>query len=254
VDDPSLQIALLAVAGVAAGYINTVAGAGSLLTLPALIFTGLDAVSANATNRVAVLFQSGAAVVTFERAGRGAIRQGTLLAVPAGLGAVAGSYLASQLTDAQLRLCIAVAMVVFLVLTLIPRPPTAAMHAPGRPLQLSWLTLVGFAGIGFYAGFLQAGAGVLVLLYLSLVHRVDMVSGNAIKSVLFFLVTVAAIIVFVTEGVSIDPLRGFVLAGATTLGGYLGATATLRRGETFVRIVLVAVVLASVAKLAWDAV
>ena len=65
-----VQLAVLAVAGLAAGYINAVAGAGSLLTLPALIFTGLDAPAANATNRIAVLFQNAAAIVALRRATR----------------------------------------------------------------------------------------------------------------------------------------------------------------------------------------
>jgi uncharacterized protein len=252
--DTVVQLVLLAVAGLVAGYINSIAGAGSLLTLPALIFTGLDAVSANATNRVAVLFQNAAAVVAFQRAGRGAIRQGLVLAAPSGVGAVAGAWVASHMTDAQLRVCIAVAMVIFLVLSLIPRPASAAAGASPTALRLNGASILGFAAIGFYAGFLQAGVGILILLYLALGHRVDFVSGNAIKVVMVLLLAAAALVVFVVEGVPIDPLRGLVLAVATTLGGYLGATAAMRRGERFVRVVLVAAVLASVAKLAWDAV
>jgi uncharacterized protein len=251
--DPAVQLVLLAVAGVAAGYINSVAGAGSLLTLPALIFTGLDAVSANATNRVAVVFQNMAAVVTYHRAGRGSIRQGLALSIPGAVGAVGGAVLASHMTDAQLRLAIAIAMVVFLVLSLLPRPAAASAGASPTGIRTNAKAFAGFVAIGFYAGFLQAGVGILILLYLAFAHGVDFVTGNAIKVVLVLLLAVASLAVFVAGDVPIDPLRGLVLAASTTLGGYLGASAAIRRGEAFVRTLLVLAVLGSVAKLAWDA-
>ena len=79
-----VEVVLLALAGLLAGYVNSIAGAGSLLTLPALIFTGLDAVAANATNRVAVLFQNVAAIVAFGRAGHGKPSRAALwLSLPA---------------------------------------------------------------------------------------------------------------------------------------------------------------------------
>ena len=98
-----MAIVVLAVAGVAAGYVNTIAGAGSMLTLPALLFTGLDAGSANATNRIAVLFQGIAAAIAFHRSGVRVGRVTALVALPASIGAVLGSLLASALDDGQLR-------------------------------------------------------------------------------------------------------------------------------------------------------
>ncbi|MFW6049717.1 MAG: sulfite exporter TauE/SafE family protein [Myxococcota bacterium] len=252
--DPVLQLSLLALAGLAAGYINSVAGAGSLLTLPALIFTGLDAGAANATNRIAVLFQNAAAVVAFHRAGRGAVRPGLVMAVPATLAGVAGAVAAAHTPDHILQLCIAAAMLVFLVLSLVPRQRAgtdAVRAAAERPVDAG--ALLAFLAIGFYAGFLQAGVGILILLYMSLVQGVGLVKANAVKVVVILVLTSAALGAFVWQGVEIDALRGLVLAAATTGGGYLGAVATMRRGERFVRVVLVTVVVASVTKLAWDA-
>lgn len=251
--DMPVQLSLLALAGLLAGYINSVAGAGSLLTLPALIFTGLDAGSANATNRVAVLFQNAAAMVAFHRSGRGAIRNALVLAIPAGAAGIAGAVVASHTPDAVLRLCIAAAMVVFLVLSVVPHPAPAAPLGDGaaarRPDAKS---VVAFLAIGFYAGFLQAGVGILILLYMSLVQRMTLVFANAIKVVVILLLAAVALVTFGWQGVAIDPLRGLVLAVATTTGGYLGAMATVRRGEKFVRGVLVVAVVGSVIKLAWD--
>ncbi|MFW5875137.1 MAG: sulfite exporter TauE/SafE family protein [Myxococcota bacterium] len=251
--DIPVQLSLLALAGLLAGYINSVAGAGSLLTLPALIFTGLDAGSANATNRVAVLFQNAAAMVAFHRSGRGAIRHALVLAIPAGAAAVAGTVVASLTPDDVLRLCIAVAMVVFLVLSLVPRPaPTAPAGDATEARRPDAKTVLAFVAIGFYAGFLQAGVGILLLLYMSLVQRMHLVFANGIKVVVILLLAAVALVTFAWQGVAIDALRGLVLAVATTTGGYLGAMATIRRGEKFVRGVLFVAVAGSVVKLAWD--
>ena len=261
-----LEISVLVVAGLAAGWINAIAGAGSLLTLPALIFTGLDPGTANATNRIAVLFQSVAALLAYRRGGVHA--GGFVLAVsaPAVVAAVAGAWVATRLDDASLRVAIGIAMVVFLGLSFVrpgkrelrPTDPPAAAPAPAPaepdgPPRVRPSMLVGFALIGFYAGFLQAGVGILVLFYLSLVHACRLVTANAVKVGLLSVLAAVSIATFIVAGQAIDPIRGGALAVGTVVGGYLGARAALSRGERFVRVALVAAVLASVAKLLYDA-
>lgn len=253
----ALELVLLAGAGLLAGYVNTIAGAGSLLTLPALVFTGLDAGAANATNRIGVLLQTIVAVATFRQGG---VHVGALawkLSIPATLGSVAGAFAATLLDDRQMRIAIAIAMVVFLVLSLVPpkrraSPETRAEEAAPPP-RFGWTMAIAFAAIGFYAGFLQAGVGILVLLYMSLVHDTSLVTSNALKSVIVAVLTLPALAVFFHRGVHIDLLRGLVLGGATALGAFFGARATIERGERFVRVLMVVAVVASATKLAYDA-
>lgn len=254
----TVELVVLAVAGLAAGYVNAIAGAGSLLTLPALIFTGLDSSAANATNRIAVLFQNAAAIGAYRRGGVRVGRYVWPLLLPTVASAAAGAWVATLLTNDQLDAVIAVAMLVFLVLSFVRRrkrtdgAETDESPAPPALPPFRWTMVLGFTVIGFYAGFLQAGVGILILLYLSLLHGSNLVAANALKVVVILLFAIIAIVVFVASGEEIDPLRGVVLAAGTTAGGYLGARATLERGEGFVRIVVVIAVLASVAKLLWD--
>jgi hypothetical protein len=257
---PFLELALLGAAGLFAGFVNSIAGAGSLLTLPALVFTGLDAGAANATNRVAVIFQTVAAAVAFRRGGvAGSGRLVLALFVPAAACAAAGSFVATSLSDRALRLCIAIAMMVFLALSLVPRRNAApADQSPGAPEVRSappvTLGLVaGFAAIGFYAGFLQAGVGILVLLYLALVYRVPLVVGNGVKVLFILAMNLVAVAVFLVRGAGVEPLRGLVLAFTSSLGAYVGARTALHGGERVVRAAMVVAVLASMAKLLWDA-
>lgn len=247
----AIELAVLTIAGLLAGYVNTIAGAGSLLTLPALIFTGLDAGSANATNRIAVVFQSLSAIVAFRRGGLRAIRPALVLSLPATLAAIAGAFVASRLDDAELRPLISIAMVVFLVLSFVPlRRPEHASTAVTDLLRMPSLGVVlGFVGIGFYVGFLQAGAGILILLYLAHVGRMHLVAANAIKVIAVLCFSSASLATFVWQSTPIDPARGLVLAASSMVGAYLGAAATLRRGEAFIRVLLVLTVVASAIRL-----
>ena len=267
-DVSPIDLAVLCIAGVLAGYVNTVAGAGSLLTLPALIFTGLDASAANATNRISVLLQTATATVTLHRGG---IRVGKLawLCVPATVSAIAGAYVASQLDERAIRTAITLSIVVFLLLSFVPkaknrRPTSMAADEGGdaavggdqkagaTPRGQRALMGMEMAAIGFYAGLLQVGVGVLVLLTLPRFHGVPLVQANALKVLMILVLTIAALGVFVQQEQVIDLWRGLVLGVSTAAGGYLGARATLRHGERLVRVLLVLAVVASVGKLTWD--
>jgi len=257
VSDPAaLSLIVLFLAGLAAGYVNSVAGGGSLLTLPALIFTGLDPSVANATNRIAVLFQNAAAIVAFRRGGLHGGRLAVTLLVPSMVAAAAGAWVATLLEERELSLAIAIAMLSFLALMLVRRPQKDPQDAPDgeiAPPRFHWTMVLGFSAIGFYAGFLQAGVGLLILLYLSALHGTALLPANAIKVIVVLGFAAMAIVVFGLSGVPMDPVRGTVLAVATTLGGYLGARDTLRRGERFVRWTVVVAVAASAVKLVFDA-
>ncbi len=214
---PILHLLLLFIAGLFAGFVNAMAGAGSLLTLPALIFTGLGATAANATNRIAVLFTGLSAMTAYRRGGLRVGRLVLWLLLPTIVGAVGGAFVASLLDNGGTRIAIAIAMVVFLSLSLVPRrKPTGEPDAPSGPPAFHWAMVPAFVAIGFYGGFLQAGVGILILLYLSFVHRTDLVAANAVKVAVVAALTVPALGVFALRGVHIDLVRGLVLASATS--------------------------------------
>ena len=252
--------ALLAVAGLAAGWVNSFAGAGSLLTLPALVFTGLDASAANATNRIAVLVQNVASLVAYERSGVRVSRAAVTLALPAMATAALGAWVATELPATTIRLCIAVAMIVMLGLSFVrPRRRTgdadrdgAGPGAARTPVHVTATMLAAFAGIGLYGGFLQAGVGIVILLALSLGWGVDLVTANGVKVLVILALTLVALATFILTRATIDVGRGAVLAATTAVGGYLGARTAVKRGERWVRWGVSLAVVASVAKLGWD--
>ena len=247
--------AFLAVAGLAAGWVNSFAGAGSLLTLPALMLTGLDASAANATNRIAVLVQNAASLVAYERSGVHVSRAAMALALPAMASAALGAWIASRLSATTIHLCIVAAMVAMLGLSFV-RPRRRARDA-AEPTQRTTVTvtapmLAAFAGIGLYGGFLQAGVGIVILLALSLGWGVDLVTANGVKVLVILGLTLVALVTFALSHATIDVGRGAVLASTTAVGGYLGARTAAKRSERWIRWGVSLAVAASVLKLVWD--
>jgi hypothetical protein len=242
---PALQIAALLAVGIIAGFVNVVAGGGSLLSLPLLIFLGLPETVANGTSRLAILMQSITAVTAFHRAGR--IDRALLARYtpPALVGAVVGAFAASQLADDSFRGILGWVMLGCAGFVAInPQLGSGADGTARAPRSSSlwvWPTLL---VVGLYGGAVQAGVGYLALAGLVLLLRVDLVQANVLKTVLVGVYTPIALAIFVWQG-QVDLWFGVLLSVGQAIGGWLGAAQTLRRGERFLRFMLALVVLAS---------
>ncbi len=242
------ELGLLVVAGLFAGLLNAVAGAGSMLTLPVLMWTGLDAAGANATNRVAVLAQSIAAAWTLTRAGhREPVARGFVLSLAMVPLAVVGTWVAAQVSERVFRLSLAAAIAVFVGLASL-RPTTTRLEGPvpGR-------VALGLAALGFYGGYLQAGVGVLTLLYLDRVHHVPLWPANAVKHASGVVLMAISLVVFWAAGVSVDVVRATVLTVAIVTGTVVGTRLGLQHGEGPIRWAMRIALLAVSLRLAWEA-
>lgn len=235
------ELALLAGVGVLAGTVNTIAGGGSFITLAAMLWMGLPPVVANATNRVGVAVQSGAAAWQFKREGLLDLRGLGVGAVAATVGAVLGAWVSVRLEDALFERLIGVVMLLFVpVLLLRPKRWLEGADRPGNP----WLLALVLFGLGLYGGLLQAGVGVFLLAALVLLGGHDLVRSNARKSVLVLIFTLPAFALFVVED-AVHWVAAGVLAVGSAFGGWLGTKLTVAWGPTFVRAVLLVVVVVS---------
>ena len=236
-------IAAVPITGFAAGFINTLAGSGSLITLPILILLGLPANIANGTNRVGILLQNIVAVETFRRHGTLDGTGNIKLIVPAVLGAVAGAALAVHLDAALLKRVIGALMLVMLFVVLWRPNRWLARHAGERSARL-WIQAPLFFAIGAYGGFIQAGVGILLLAGLVLSAGHDLVGANAVKNLIVLVFTIAALAVFVVNG-QVRWELGLLLGVGNAVGAWSAARLALRRGAAFVRWVLIVVLLAA---------
>jgi len=231
-------------AGFAAGFINTLAGSGSLVTLPLLIFLGLPATVANGTNRVGVLFQNIVSAESFRRKKVLDSRGGLILAIPAILGSLVGAQIASGLDETLMRRTIGALMVVMLFVVLL-RPKKWLQGELERMVERpSWLQLLLFFAIGVYGGFIQAGVGVFLLAGLVLGIGYDLVRANAVKVLIIFCFTVAALLVFIRND-QVNWGYGLLLALGNAIGGWAAAKTAVAKGAKFVRWLLIAVIIIS---------
>ena len=236
-----LNLLILLVAGTVAGFINTLAGGGSFLTIPLLIFMGLPATVANATNRVGVFLQSLTAVQQFHGYGVFPRRFSLIVSIPAILGSVLGTWTAMVISDAAFKKYLALFMVLMTLLTFL-KPERLATgkelrYTPGRWL-LIWLV---FFAIGFYGGFIQAGVGFLILAAM-LLTGYDFVAGNAVKTFTIFVFTLVSLLIFWAGG-KVQLLPGLALGLGSMLGALLGSKVTVTKGNAFVQKFVVATVI-----------
>ncbi|MDW3218707.1 MAG: sulfite exporter TauE/SafE family protein [Acidimicrobiales bacterium] len=233
-----IHVVVLLGGGVVAGVINAMAGGGSLLTVPLLVFADVPGNTANGSNRVGVLANSLTAASTFRRLGvRGLGGIGRILG-PAIVGSLVGSIVISQLADDAFEQAFGFVMIPILILSL--RKPDVEALAE-RPQWPTWLTTVIFFGIGVYGGAFQAGVGLMLIVALSRAG-VDLVTANNIKVIVTFVFTVFALPVFIIAG-DVDWAPALVLAVGLATGGYIGARVTVAGGERVIRPVLVVAVI-----------
>jgi uncharacterized membrane protein YfcA len=232
--------------GILTGFINTLSGNGSVISLPLLIFAGLPANVANGTNRVGILLQNLVGTASFHQKKVLDVRGALILSIPAVIGSLIGARIAVNLDETVIRRVIGVVMMIMLVLIL--TRPQRWLHGETQSLQgiPRWWNFVVFFAIGLYGGFIQVGVGIFLLSGLVLGLSYNLVRANAVKVAINFLFTVASLLVFQSSG-QVAWIPGLVLAVGTMLGAWLAARMAVEKGAAWVhRLVVFVVVLSAI--------
>lgn len=243
-----VELLVLCLAGFASGWINVIAGGGSLLTVPVMVFMGLPGPVANGTNRISIIAQSIAAIASFRSKGFSDFRLSASLAAAASVGAYFGALVGVELDGVWFNRMVAAVMVAVMILMLTGSDkPKAAGEAPSKPKDLA-LGHVLMVGAGFWGGLIQIGVGFLLMPILYRVMGLDLVRVNMHKVFIALVFTTVAFAVFASK-VEIVWEAGAALALGTAVGGWLGASATIAKGATFIKRALVLVLAAMAVKL-----
>ena len=237
---------LLFVIGSAAGFLNVLAGGGSSLTLPALIFLGLDASVANGTNRVAILVQNLAAVHSFKRENYHDSKLSLKLALLTLPGAIAGAIAAVKISDKTFEAILGIVMIGVTISLLIPMPKqkdaSSETSVHTLPMYLSMLA------IGFYGAFIQVGVGFLLMVGLHYLMKLDLVRVNMHKVFIVLIFTIPALILFILTD-NVNWIMAISLSLGNAFGAWWSAKVSVRKGEKFIKMILIVAVLIMALKL-----
>jgi len=227
------SLAALLAAGLVAGFINTIAGGGSMLTLPALVLVGLPVDVANGTNRIAVVLQSLAGAWRFDKAG--VVEWPTVRKVlaPTIAGALIGALVAAYVVPEAYLGPVLFGTMLVVALVFLFRPPVD----PGEGDEPHALSPLGLFGAGLYGGFVQAGVGLVLLAVLTGLTRRSLLEANALKLVVVLAFTLVALGVFIAAG-QVRWVHGLILSGATVAGALLGVRFALKAGSRALRFVV----------------
>ncbi len=241
------DILLIIGIGFFAGFINTLAGSGSLLTLPLLIFMGLPANVANGTNRIAILLQNVVGVSSFKQQKVFDFKEGIWLALPAITGSIIGAQLAVDINEEVMKQFIG-GLLVFMFFFILMKPSRWLKGAENIQAKPGILQIIIFFFIGMYGGFIQAGVGFFLLAGLVLGAGFDLVKANAVKVFIVLLYTAFALVVFILNK-QVNYTVGLVLAIGNMSGAYVAARYAVRLGAGFVRYILLATLIVASMKM-----
>lgn len=234
------------VIGSAAGFLNVIAGGGSALTLPVLIFLGLDASVANGTNRVAVLVQNISAIQSFKQENFYDAKLSLKFALLTLPGAIIGAIAAVNIEDETFETILGIVMIGVIISLLFPLPrqenTTAGIKLNSISMYLSMFV------IGFYGAFIQVGVGFLLMAALHYLMRLDLVRVNMHKVFIVFIFTIPALIAFIFTN-NINWQMAIVLSLGNAFGAWWSAKISVKKGEKFIKMILVAAVLIMALKL-----
>lgn len=233
--------------GFLAAFLNTVGGGGSLFSVPILTFMGLPITMANATSRVAILFQNFFAVGGFKS-------KGVVLPWPYSLylglsslgGGLIGSLLASKVPDAVFSKIFVGVMILSVIL--IVYDPFKSKGEEKLTFKSQLVGAICFFFIGIYGGFIQAGIGFLVIAVLSIVNNLSLVKSNYVKVFAAIVYTGVSVVVFALEG-KIVWTTGLILAIGHAMGGWYASRWSVKAGEIWIKRVMIVSIIAMAIKL-----
>lgn len=240
------QLLLLFFVGIGAGFINVLAGGGSSITLPILIFLGLSAPVANGTNRIAILIQNISAVSSFKRENFEDFGVSLKLALFTLPGAIIGAILAVKIDDLLFQKILGVVLIFVAVSMIIPKKKIVDENL--RNTKHSFAIYASMILVGFYGGFIQAGVGFILMFSLNKLMKLNLIYVNMHKVFIVLIYTIPALFIFILTG-NVNWKFGLVLAAGNAFGAWWAVKLAVKKGDTIVKIVLFAVIVFMALKL-----
>ena len=231
------DVIILLICGVIAGFINTVAGGGSLLTLPILIFMGLPSNIANGTNRIAIFMQNIFSISGYKSRGVSDFKYSSWLSVSALIGSIIGAKIAINIDEDMFNKILSI-VIIIVVLTIIYNKKTFNINSENISIEKKIISVIMFFFIGIYGGFIHAGVGFLILSILSNYNGIQLSKANSIKVFVVFVYTFFALIVFMMEN-KINWILGINLGIGNSIGGWIASRWSYNKPDKIIKIFII---------------
>lgn len=231
-----------------ASFVDSIAGGGGLISLPAYLFAGLPAQLASGSNKLSSLCGTTFATARYMKSGRLPLKP-ALLAVPGALiGSALGAFLLQQVSEQFARTFMLVALPLVAVLLLVKRG-----EAPARPFDARRYAGCAAIGLvcGLYDGFFGPGTGTILIMLFTWYAGLNMVDASGAAKLVNLASNLAAATSFLIGGQVLLKLA-LPAAACSIVGGYLGAKLAIRWGAKFIRVIMLVVLAALIIKLACD--
>jgi len=238
-----ISIIILICSGILVGFINTLAGGGTVISLSVFMFFGLSPLVANGTNRIAIVFQNATAVAYFQKNKLIDWRKIIHFAIPVILGSLTGAAIAGLISNKLFLYIFAGVVILFGIAMLFN--PDRFIHERTDLIEskISVLQYFIYFLIGIYGGFVHVGIGYIFLAALVLMNGYDLLKANVLKNVLVLCYVPFSVFVFALQG-NICWSYGLIHAVGNIIGAWLAAHLAIKKGVPFIRyIVLVLIVI-----------
>ncbi|MEI7597159.1 MAG: sulfite exporter TauE/SafE family protein [Bacteroidota bacterium] len=249
--NPILEIILVVATGIFCGFVNTLAGSGSVISLPMLMFLGLEPHVANATNRVAIFLQSVTGTYKFYQKGKLDLKLGIKMAAIASAGSIIGANIAVSIDKEMMQKAIGIVMVIMLFVVLVKPEKWLQKELLETKTKLTAFQIIALFGMGIYGGFIQAGVGIFLLSLLVMGMGLDSIKANAIKILITAVYNIFAIGIFIYYG-QVNWYYGLILAGGNIAGTQIAMRYGLKLGVNFIRWVVVFMISVSAIVMLFD--
>ncbi len=243
-----VEIIVLIVAGISVGFINTLAGGATIISLSVLMFIGLPLNVANGTHRIAAAFQTFTSVRTFKREKVLDTRKGIAFGIPTIIGSIIGARVAVEINEVLFEKIVGVVMLLMIALILFKpkywlNPNKELMNKPVSVLQVLLFFI-----LGLYGGFIYVGIGYFLLAAIVLSAGYDLVKGNAIKVLIVLMYVPFSLAVYIW-GDMVNYKYGLILAVGQVIGAYIGAKTAVNKGSGFIRWVMIIFIVLSASQI-----
>ena len=232
-----VDLIIILITGVTAGFINVNAGGGSFLTIPILIFTGLPAAIANGTNRIALTLASMISVYNFKKKGFFEWKITILLGIPMAVGAIIGSLISINLPDEIYTTLLAIVIIIVIAVTIINPQRFIKKDIVEKSLKNRVVGIIIFFILGIYAGVIQAGVGFLIITSLIFLTGYSLVKINSLKVMIAMIYMIISLAIFIFSG-NVNWIYALVLSIGNCTGAYFGTRFAVKHGDKWIRIIM----------------